>query len=476
MTGGESRVWRGIATGLVIFGGAILNCTAPATAADALDLNDVSVLFDPPEKVADLDALIRISDLKAGGEQIWSAAAFAAFVRTAGSNDAKIGGKPHRISLKRDDTPELNFTRMENWHIVAFRIDPGAPGLSPMIIEQFGQSPQIRLTLQPVHPIPEDTENNVQLEDITAHLIFSFTKPLDLSNPAMRPQPDEDTFNTIAADLVALKKQLASGAFGGARINTVGKKLQVHPGLADKRSAIALRGAFKAFLEKHLRPQRLAAMAMMGLPDGAPKPWIFVAMQGVPPGLVPQLPNGGFVTVANPTSPKVTNTAQMLSFVDADNERVMPTPKNFNQSAITCRHNRPMPGGANLFPPDQRGTNGLATAELFKGGDEMIKGKKARARANLIVDTIADPTKSHFFNTDCVSCHTETTRATIRLDSKSRIKDIEPMFIPTDNWNLRMFGWFGSRGGGFNPATITRRTKNETKEVVKFLNEKALNR
>jgi mono/diheme cytochrome c family protein len=77
---------------------------------------------------------------------------------------------------------------------------------------------------------------------------------------------------------------------------------------------------------------------------------------------------------------------------------------------------------------------------------------------------IGDPTKSHFFNTDCVSCHTETTLAVGLLQFGADPR-IDPQVLPKDPWNVRNFGW-----SPFGGATVTRRTAAETGAVVKFIN------
>jgi hypothetical protein len=149
----------------------------------------------------------------------------------------------------------------------------------------------------------------------------------------------------------------------------------------------------------------------------------------------------------------------MLSF--RGNQHVRPAPATNNQNPITCRHAAFQPA----LPNTDR--NGVATADFFDG-------KVVESRAKEIVDIIADPKKSHFFNTDCVSCHTDTRQA------MDRIKDfvvpgVATQVLPKENWNVRNFGWFPSffRSGAVE-ATVTRRTATETDEVVAFINKELL--
>ena len=87
---------------------------------------------------------------------------------------------------------------------------------------------------------------------------------------------------------------------------------------------------------------------------------------------------------------------------------------------------------------------------------------------------------NHFFNTDCVSCHTETRRR-LRFDiepgkfafrSDGQPPAVAAAQIPKDDWNVRNFGWFTPHsfiGGGPAVATVTQRSANETQEVVEFI-------
>src|SRR4051794_6595312 len=257
--------------------------------------------------------------------------------------------------------------RINNWQIAAVRFDPGAPGLSDEIIQQYGQSPQIRLILQPVI---KNADGTVSAQDITAHLIFNFTGAVE--PPAQpgcfpRPTPDLTAFKQIVAEIAALRSSLRDGKLGANKVTTTGKPLGVHPGLIDATTASNVRDQMKAILERHLSSDRLVAMAIMGLPDGAPEPWIFLSMQFlpgdllakvVPANVAAQLPNGGFVPVHGPTLDGK-QFAQMLNPVGAS-PRVVPTPHTNNLVPITCV-NAAVP--ANGPPIAKR--KGVATADLF---------------------------------------------------------------------------------------------------------------
>ena len=425
------------------------------TPSQPLSPNDVSWLFPPPKQVADLAKLIAVADIAATNPQdpnrhdpVWPDAVFQQFVGIAASPAGGVAGTSDRIGLPSEAQSKAA------WFVAGIRIDAGAPGLSDDVIAQYGQSPQIRLIIQPV---VRNADGTVTLLDFAGHLIFGFTAGQD--GPAQpgcfpRPKPDIASLKGIVAELAALRDGLKAGQFGN-KIDTAGTPLGVHPGLADATTAVNLRNEMKAFLERHIASQRLGSMAIMGLPAGSKAPWIFLAMLGVPPGLVPQLPNGGFVPVHGPTLDGQ-QFAQMLNPVPKQ-PRVVPTPHANNLNPVTCQHAAlPVP-----VPPiaDRKGS---ATADVF--ANQQI------ANAGDILDLVADPKRSHFFNTDCVSCHTET-RLGMDLRHAPGIEAIDPGVLPNGAWNLRNFGWSPPLGGVVQ-GTVTRRTANETAEVLNYINTK----
>jgi hypothetical protein len=436
--------------------------TTPTKPEQPLSADDVSWLFPAPTKTSDLANLIAISDLTAPDpqdpgkrERIWSEAAFQQFLAISASPAAAVAGSD-RITL-----PDEAKT-IAAWHIAGVRFDAGAPGLSEAIIKQYGQAPQIRLVLQPVVKNADDTVTPL---DITAHLVFNFIsgmEPPPKSGCFPRPVPDLAAFKEIVAELGALRTKLRDGELGHNRITTAGKALGVHPGLIDQTTAGNVRAEMKAILERHLSPQRLGAMAIMGLPDSASEPWIFLSMQAVPPGLVPQLPNGGFVPVHGPALDGK-QFAQLLEPASSS-PRVIPEPHTNNLAPISCLN---AAVSADALPIKHR--KGVATADLPA---DPVRTAAGKARVLKVVNTIADPTKSHFFNTDCVSCHTETRRALELLQPRD-VPKIAAAPLPNGTWNVRNFGWSPLIEGDV-AGTVSRRTAAETKAVVDFINARLL--
>ena len=105
---------------------------------------------------------------------------------------------------------------------------------------------------------------------------------------------------------------------------------------------------------------------------------------------------------------------------------------------------------------------GSSTADLF------ANPPPPPSRIEEILDLIADPAKSHFFNTDCVSCHTDTRRGMDLLNIRD-IPGIDAALLPNGPWNVRNFGWSPPIEGPVQ-ATVTRRTAAETAAVVAFIN------
>ena len=86
--------------------------------------------------------------------------------------------------------------------------------MSTDIVQQFGQSPQIRLIVQPVIP---NASGVPVIQDIAAHLIFAFTAGIQA--PAQdgcspRPVPDLVAFRSVVDDLVAIRTKLAAVSLG----------------------------------------------------------------------------------------------------------------------------------------------------------------------------------------------------------------------------------------------------------------------
>ena len=440
---------------LIVCGASGWSCQSkPKPAVPPLSANDVSWLFPAPTRAEDFANLIAVRDLTAQNPQdptkrdlVWSDAAFKQFLAIAASPQAQVAGTPAKISLPQEaQSPDV-------WYVAGIRIDAGAPGLSSDVHTQFGQLPEIRLIIQPVIKNPDGSP---KVLDIAGHLIFDFViLPPDLPAPTgcfPRFEPDMNAFNPVVTDVVALRTKLTSGQVGAHAVSTAGVPLGVHPGLADPATANSVRNEMFAFLEKNLSERRLGSMAIAGLPSPAPAPWIFLSMIGDHAG--------HFFPAHGPTLDGDQQFAQMLNPVTTA-PRVVPEPHTNNLNPITCKNAAVSPTS---LPISAR--SGVATFTLFAAAPPSPEQSKQ------ILDTIADPSKSSFFNTDCISCHTETRRA-MDLLKVTEISGINPAALPNGQWDVRNFGW-GDAGKAGMQATVTRRTANETAAVVAFINAELL--
>lgn len=418
----------------------------PDTQQVELDFNDVSILLPPPTSD---DSGLAITDLAFDGASVWPDDVFAQYLGIA-ENFGGIDGEDV-VSGRGGSRIDLSaFTDKSVWHVAAIRIDPGAPGLSDDIKREFGQAAQIRLVLQPV-------TGDGTVHDVAAHMIYNYVSGAErvAGCPARRLAPDLTQFRRIVDDAAAIKSKLAAGEIGGEAIDTDGP-LGVHPAADPAQASAATRRAFrdelKGFLDAHLDPSKLGAMAIMGLPKNAPEPWIFLAMAPNPAG-------EGFVPLPSPAiGQDKFRFAQMLDARRGTS--VSPVVRANNLNPITCSFEVDPNNPLGVTSPEN--ANGVSTAELFPNGDAE--------RMREIVSVIADPTRAHFFNTDCVSCHTETRREMDILGTDRVDAPVDPGVLPTELWNVRNFGWFPSflNGGVF--ATATRRTAAETEEVVEAIN------
>lgn len=404
-----------------------------------LDLNDVSWLWPVPRDAVSLADSISMADIKrVDGTDVWTDDHLKSILDVVNSGAAAVQGT--RVEFR----PE--FSNKQNWRVAGMRIDPTAPGAHPALRQVFGSSVQIRLIIQPVTNIA----GTVTVHDTAVHVVYSYLKTKDPANPRANV-PDNDKFKEIVADIRNLKSfcQIAG-------VTTDGVPLGVHPGLEHK--VPNLRKEVLVFLGKHLSSQKLSSMALMGVVSEA-EPWIFLALGPDAAGKFGPIPlNAPF---AKP---------QMLDFRSGGT--VLPTP---------IVNNRPQAGRST--------PTGVSTSVLFNTASKSqpaIIGKDdvGNAIADPLVknsdipDVIANPNMANFFNTDCVSCHTESQRriilnlppGSLAYQSKSRVPPVSAAAAANHKWNVRNFGWFPDFfNGNFATPTVTQRTANETAEVLEFI-------
>lgn len=435
---------------------------AGQTPAVRFDVNDISWLLPPPKRdtPGDVSKLISVTDIKnEAGDLSLTENAFQQFVQLIGG-EAGMVNPGSRINLPLQVRSNLRL-----WKIAAFRVDPSAPGCSDDVIAELGSAPQIRLIAHPV----EIVDGKVKSHDIALHILYSFLSGADPQGEGNFPllKPNTDALKQIVADLAELKAHCRDSG-----VETSGVPLGVHPGFKNATLRPDLQKKVVAFLNKHVGSRPPSALAIMGLPNDF-EPWIFVAT--VSKG------GGPFVAIDSPGLVEASKKAIQLSF--------QPPPLGVSPAAASNNLNPPTK--QMVVPVKKR--RGVSTDVLFKSGlnknAPAVIGKDENnqpvlhpvAKNRDIPDIVANPAMSHFFNTDCISCHTETTRTKIlglphgqfAFEVKGT-SGLDRAVEPTDKWNLRNFGWFQSAFGSDREikATATTRCLNETAEAVEFINQK----
>ncbi len=419
--------------------------STPAAAGTApLDVNDISFLWPVPKTKADADALISLADEASDGPIVPSAI-FKALIETA---------KTVAVDGTAISFPAGPFDDPKTWKVAGIRVNPTALGSNPKALA-LAEVPGIPLIVQPV-----TVSGDVALpHDITAHVVFNYIQP---GTPPQQAAPNKAAFGAIVQDLRALKKSLALSAPPG------GAPLQVHPGFSPDPKPLT--GKLRELLKKRLASSQLdrrqtAAISFMGIPGGF-EPWIFFKVEvDSATGALTRKPVSGVFDPARPES-------QMISFKPDTNGKVIPAPQP--PKTVTDVNT------ARLFPT-------LEAAKfddlLFPDAtDAVLQHFKLRDTA----DIVANPQMTTTLTTDCVSCHTESTRRSAMGNVTSQpgtafklaagISGVAPEVLPKNRWNLRNFGWGLNFQGApvkaehFQP-TVSQRAANEAAESADFINK-----
>jgi hypothetical protein len=195
------------------------------------------------------------------------------------------------------------------------------------------------------------------------------------------------------------------------------------------------------------------------------EPWIFFKVDAdTATSSLRQLPVSGRFDPPKPMS-------QMISFFPDTNGKVIPKPLQAQNATEVST--------ASLFPLPA--PNRLDEV-LFPAATDP---KLNRLVLRDVMDIVANPLMTTTVTTDCVSCHTESTRrnamgspasqAGIAFTLPPGIAGVADTVLPKDRWNVRNFGWgfnFDSSPGttpGFQP-TVSQRAANEAAESAAFIN------
>jgi hypothetical protein len=403
------------------------------------DVNDVAFLFPTPtaDQVNNNELISGDDLLDDGSTTVWPQRFFKKVIDFAKDDAAaKANGSAIQFADGLED--------LHNWKVAGIRVNPASLGGSKEMIEgltkAIGASPElkaaigapivpgIRLVMQPVTV----KDGKVTFHDFAAHVVFN--------QKAVNTQEElkaSDRMKLIVNDLIDLKKFAK---------NTDGIKLGEHPGF----KVDGFRKKLGEFLKKQLKEEEFAVVSFMGLENPKAEPWIFfrVKRKG---DTMEKTTIGSF--------PRDGATAMMLAV--RKTPMVQPEPPSGVVTAPLLEDdvdvNAPMP-----HPPAQ-----------FKDTNLKLKD---------IPDFVANPKLANTFNTDCVSCHTETTRRlTLDLAGKAapflafKLEDdkisgvsdtVSPGKVFGTSWNVRVFGW----GPGKGKPTIVQRAANEAMESADFFN------
>jgi hypothetical protein len=397
------------------------------------DVNDVSYLWPPPQTAADLSNLIPASDLTTAGSPLWPEPIFTATMaivrKTAIANAA---GTSSQIAFGQF---EAELLKPDTWKVAGMRVDPSAPGTDPAVIGVFGSMPQLRIVLQPVTV----AGSTARVHDFAVHLVFQYSRG-SLTIPFA---PEAAAFGEMVAALTALKAAAGTSTEG---------RLGVHPALLARNQKFA--ALAKAFIEKFALPARLFAVSFVGVAET--QPWIFVTMALGRDGTLVEAPQA--VLGDRP--------AQMLALLSRP--AVMPVPSTTNV--------------------DERARRGVSTGVLFEDDapsrlELPVFSTDPQPILKNIPDIVANPARAHFFNTDCVSCHTESTRrrdlgipagSAFAFSVPAGISGFDDALLPRSRWNVRNFGWFQELRSSPPVATVTIRTANEAAQSADFINRQYL--
>lgn len=390
---------------------------------DNLTYNDISCLWPVPKNAEDVEKLLSANTV-IGNTTIWTEESFNKVLDMA-KDSLQIPNYPSppkykQIQFVYTDIDSALLKR-ENWKVVGFRIDPSAPSTSDTkTINKIGIIPQIRLVLQPV---TLNKKGVVIVHDFAVHLPFSYTLSGEIRIGSAYTA-DTMAFKEILNDIIILKKYLELTS----KVSGKGA-LQVNKGLANKIPGYAKK--IEEFLSKHLPKGKLDFIAFIGLAP-RPNPWIFFNMI-----------NGPTFQILNTQSRK--------------------------------KAGKPISPNKNW-----KGGNSVSTAILYQMDstdsslDSPAISKEQPPLNKDIPNIIANPDFCNVFNTDCISCHSESTRRSILgLETNENYKySIETLvkkeLLPTTEDNVRNFGWFGNAVDTAKPF-ISMRTANETANALKYI-------
>lgn len=383
------------------------------------DLNDVSYMWPPVVgPVKEASKLISLS-------QLIPESIFQEIISFSRGNNLQGLHLPNPINLPKE------VANLQNWRLVAMRIDPCAPGLITYGLDQSKCLQEVRMIAQPF-----SYDGVWEYHDYALHIIFEVSQ----GYPAQSLN-----FKELVQQLSQLKEDNRN-----AGIETNGVPLRIHPGFKRNEFRTQLHQVLLAGIPKY----NLKKITFTGA-ESEVGPWVF--FQGL-------VTNHHFVLEPDPT---LRNLPFSHAFPELPGEGgvISPQPTNFNWT-ISHSHDRGLgPSISELF---YTGAIDLSKPAVLSDGTESKVFKLED-----LVHVFENPNITNRTNSDCISCHTTMSRGLLMNISekpnafKYKIPNehisTKTTFLNSSPTNFRLFGWFGSR------PVISPRVINESADVADLI-------
>ena len=411
------------------------------------DVNDVAYLFPKIQGINEASPRIAADELTQDGQAFIPDSVFRPILEFS----EKI----------RPGNLRANALNRASWRLQSFRFDPCAPLDASFRSLSFAQMAQghdkedcqieIRTIMQPMEPLGVFAGSG-HVADVSMHLTYRLGQ--GSSSPVL---------SRLIEELKSLK--ILSEALPNGR--TSGVPLGRHPGLYAELVAGGAERAFadrvKSFLQRNVSATKLIRVTFSAVDSSTSTRWVFFG------GSVAVVAGAAVWTpAALPTESGVESIEYHPDHVRSGTA-IIPLPSTLSTNP--------------LFTPSSVG-RGVAINPTFGVGSSGQTLPIAEAQA--IINQIENPTETNIFNTDCVSCHTTTSRAfTLGIPATGvpdrprgitgyalapaySLRDIQQRNntegLQTNLWNVRNFGWFDWQ------ATVSNRTVNEAMASALYIN------
>ncbi len=411
------------------------------------DVNDVAFLFPKQGGRNEASPSIKGSDLASDGKAFLSAHILQQILSFS---EERFPGRIREM--------EKN---LENWRVQSFRFDPCAPkdaSSSPLTLKEMalGQAKEdcqveIRLVLQPMEPVGPFAGSG-QTSDVSMHMTYGLTSG-SASPELARLVQELETLRALSAEII-----------GG---QTAKIPLGRHPGLAAELQKNLqdrpLASAVKQFLQRNLKESQLVRITFSQIDNRSNNRWVFFGGS-----IVHGEKGADWIPFDLPHDPN-TKTIEYRPDDSLFSNALQPKPETLSTNP--------------LFGSGTVGRGVILGAEFGVGAS----GRKLPLdEAQRLIETLENPTKTNIFNTDCVSCHTSTSRAiTLGLPalgmedrpagitgyayspalSREEGQQRNRLHGPQINtWNVRNFGFFELQ------STVSNRTVNEAMGSALYIN------